>query len=332
VRQRVREHLRGGSLDQPRLRRRLARIVDVEGIPTGSELEALFLESRLIKRDLPEANMLQRNDVDYPFIRIDVADPFPRLDVTREPPADDALLLGPFRRRGTVAAAVDFLTEYLGLRQCGDRLKPGMSACALLDLGKCLGPCIGAVDTSGYSAAVQRAADLLQGRDTSLLTELTGRRDALAEDLRFEEAALLRDRIRQIEHVVGVQRRLTSVAARNLAIVAPSLKPATRELFCIRRGQLVGQVSISKQTRVTTIARVLERAFDAAGDAGDPSAAGAIPREKVDEMHMLDTWLQCHDDRLVVIQVDPDAPAASAEAILAAARRPIAAGGRARAS
>src|SRR5205823_9543521 len=150
VRQRVREHLRGGSLDQPRLRRRLAQTVDVEGIATGSELEALFLESRLIKRYLPEANMLQRNDVDYPFIRIDASDPFPRLDVTREPPADDALLLGPFRRRGTVAAAVDFLTEHLGLRQCGDRLRPGMSACALLDLGKCLGPCIGTVDQAAY--------------------------------------------------------------------------------------------------------------------------------------------------------------------------------------
>src|SRR3954469_1341792 len=102
VRHRVREHLRGGSLDQPRLRRRLAQIVDVEGIATGSELEALFLESRLIKRYLPEANQLQRNDRNYPFIRIDASDPYPRLDVTREPPSGDATLLGPFRRRGTV--------------------------------------------------------------------------------------------------------------------------------------------------------------------------------------------------------------------------------------
>jgi DNA polymerase-3 subunit epsilon len=337
VRQRVREHLRGGSLDQPRLQRRLSQIVDVEGIPTGSELEALFLESRLIKRYLPEANMLQRNDVNYPFIRIDVSDPYPRLEVTREPPADDALLLGPFRRHGTVAAAMDFLTEYLGLRQCHDRLKPGMSACALLDLGKCLGPCIGTVDQATYSAVVQQAANLLQGRDSSLLTELTAHRDALAEDLRFEEAALLRDRIRQIEHVIGVQRRLTSVTTRNLAIVAPSLKPTSRELFCIRRGQLVSQATVSKQSRLTTIERALARAFETKGAAGEPEAESApIPREKVDEMHLLDTWLQRNDDRLVVISVDLAAPSASAESIAAAIRRPVAAaaraGGRARAS
>jgi len=321
VRKRVREHLRGGSLDQPRLRRRLARIVDVEGIATGSELEALFLESRLIKRYLPEANLLQRNDVDYPFIRIDASDPFPRLEVTREPPDGDAVLFGPFRRRGTVSGAVDFLTEYLGLRQCTEPLKPGMSACALLDLGKCLGPCVGAADAATYSAAVARASDVLQGRETALLAELTARRDALAEDLRFEDAAELRDRIRQIEHVVGVQRRLDSVADRNLAIVAPSLRPSARELFCIRRGQLVSQTTLSCQARLPTIARALDRAFaDRGAPAVEPSGRRSIPRDKVDEMHLLDTWLQHNAERLTVIPVDLAEPATAAGAISSALR------------
>ncbi|MGE3910525.1 MAG: exonuclease domain-containing protein [Chloroflexota bacterium] len=331
VRQRVREHLRGGSQDQPRLRRRLARIVDVEGIPTGSELEALFLESRLIKRYLPEANQLQRNDRDYPFIRLDQSDPFPRLEATREAPAGNALLLGPFRRRGTVAAAVDFLTEQLGLRQCTEPLKAGMSACALLDLGKCLGPCVGAVDGDAYRAIAARAVDVLQGTEETLLAELAARRDALAEDLRFEDAARLRDQIRSLEYVITVQHRLSSVAARNLAIVAPSLEPSARELFCIRRGQLVGQTRLTRQTRISTVARVLAATF-----VESEADSAPIAREKVDEMHLLDTWLQRNDDRLTVIQVDPMAPAASAEAILAAVRQlpqvAAASGRRARAS
>ena len=106
VRHRVREHLRGGSPDQPRLQRRVKQIVDVEGIATGSELEALFLESRLIKRYLPEANLLQRNDRDYPFIRVDGADPYPRLEATRQPPEGRDVLLGPFRRSGTITMPV----------------------------------------------------------------------------------------------------------------------------------------------------------------------------------------------------------------------------------
>lgn len=319
VRQRVREHLRGGSPDQPRLRRRLKQIVDVEGIATGSELEALFLESRLIKRYLPDANQLQRNDRDYPFIRIDPADGFPRLEATREPPAETDTLFGPFRRRGTVGTAVEFLTEQLGLRQCSEPLKQGMSACALLDLGKCLGPCVGAVSPDEYHAAVQRAADALQGQDETVVQDAIARRDALAEDLRFEEAARLRDQLRALEWVVSVQRRLDSVAARNLAIVAPSLQAGAREVFWIRRGQLVGQALVTRQTRLATVTRALEQAFPPATPAED---SATIAREKVDEMHLLDTWLQRNDERLTVVPVHPGSPGSSAEAILAAVRQP----------
>jgi len=332
VRQRVRDHLRGGSSDQPRLQRRLTRIVDVEGIATGSELEALFLESRLIKRYLPESNTLQRNDRDYPFIRVDAADPFPRLESTRQPPEADDTLLGPFRRSGTVAAAVELLTEQLGLRQCSGPLKPGQSACALLDLGKCLGPCVGAVDRAAYQSAVTRAVDVLEGRETALLAELVERRDALAEAMRFEEAAELRDRIRALEHVIGVEARLRSVADRNLAIVAPSVELAARELFCIRRGQVVSQTRVTRQTRLATIVRALEAAF---AERVPDAAILRIAREKVDEMHLLDDWLRRNDARLTVMQVDPSAPGTSAEAVQAAVRTPVARAlpsGRARAS
>jgi excinuclease UvrABC nuclease subunit len=188
-------------------------------------------------------------------------------------------------------------------------------------MGKCLGPCVGEVDAEGFQAAVDRALAALEGRDDTLVAELTERRDALAEELRFEDAAWLRDRIRGLEHVITVQRRLRSVATRNLAIVAPSLESNARELFWIRRGQLAGQTRLTHQTRLSTIARGLEATF-AEMDAA--SEASPIAREKVDEMHLLDTWLQRNDDRLTVIQVDPADPTASAGAILAAARSPLA--------
>jgi len=322
VRHRVREHLRGGSPDQPRLRRRMTRIVDVEGIACGSELEALFLESRLIKRYLPEANQQQRHDRDYPFIRVETADPYPRLEATRQPPTGDALLLGPFRRSGTVAIAVQALTEHLGLRQCTEPLQPGMSACALLDLGKCLGPCVGAVSQDAYGAAVTRAVDTLDGQNVGVLDEMIARRDALAEDLRFEDAAAQRDRIRALEHVITAQARLQSVGARNLAIVAPSVQASDRELFIIRRGQVVGQLRLTRLTRVATIARALNAAFTDNADAAS-TAPLIIGRDKVDEMHLLDTWLQRNDDRLTTVTLDPAVPGAAAEAVQAIVRQSV---------
>ena len=129
VRQRVRTHLRPSgtarSGAQPRLRRRLPHIADVEAIETKSELEALLLESKLVKRYLPEANSLLRDYHDYPFIKIDVGDPHPRLEATRERPTDGTLYFGPFRRAGVVSSAVVFLNEQLGLRQCSGPLRPG---------------------------------------------------------------------------------------------------------------------------------------------------------------------------------------------------------------
>jgi len=316
VRQRVRDHLRGGSPDQPRLRRRMRQIVDVESFATGSELEALFLESRLIKRYLPDANQLLRNDKDYPFIRIDTSSPYPRLEMTRTPPTEGGTYFGPFRRRSTAGAVVEFLTARFGLRTCGDPIVPGMSACALLDLGKCLGPCVGAVDRVQYRAAVQGAADVLHGRDATLLPELVSRRDELAEEWRFEEAAELRDRVRELEHILGDQRRLESVAERNLTIVAPSLRPRACEAFFIRAGLLVGQATISTATRPTTVARELALAFAGA-------APATFTREKVDEMHLLDTWLRRHTERLVLVPVDPEAPSAAADALLDSVRAAV---------
>ena len=313
VRQRVREHLRGGSPDQPRLRRRLDSIVDVEAIETGSELEALFLESRLIKRYLPDANLLQRNDRDYPFIRIDLSDPYPRLDATREPPIDGALSFGPFRRRATAAAAAEVLREELGLRECSHPIRPGQSACALLDMGKCLGPCVGAVGQVEYRAAVQQAADVLRGRDGSLLDRMVRRRDELAEELRFEEAARLRDRIRALEHVVGSQRRLEAVSERNLLIVAPSRRPKARELFFIRAGRLVHQTTATTATRAATLARSLRTVYQAIG-------SNVVTRDVVDEMHLLDGWLRRHSHELTIVEVDPVDLTPTLEQITAALR------------
>src|SRR5215210_2457360 len=111
--------------------------------------------------------------------------------MTREPPDGGVTVFGPLRRAAGVAAAADFLQDSLGLRRCADEIRPGMSACPLLDLKKCLGPCVRPEAHAAYGQAVVQALDLLEGRDTALLDRFARRRDELAEALRFEEAATL---------------------------------------------------------------------------------------------------------------------------------------------
>lgn len=329
VRTRVRTHLRpSGTANghgQPRLRKKLPYIADVEAIETGSELEALFLESRLVKRYLPEANRLLRDYRDYPFIKLDVSDAFPRLVATRERPSDDALYFGPFRSAGTVASAVLFLTEQLGLRQCAGALKPGQSACPLLDLKKCLGPCVDDGGRAAYARAVGDAEQILRGEDLSLIERAAARRDRLAEELRFEEAAEMRDRIRDVQVLVGAQKKLQAVSERNLVIVAPDTGPTTARAFFVRAGRLVHELTLPLPPAVPPLRAALRSVYQCDADA-------TVSRDQVDDMLILDAWLRHKGGGVAEIPVSLAAPEMAIVEIkqalgtLHATRRPAAAG------
>jgi DNA polymerase-3 subunit epsilon len=312
VRQRVRTHLRPSgtaqSPAQPRLRRRLPNIADVEAIETRSELEALLLESKLVKRYLPEANSLLRDYHDYPFIKLDASDHFPRLEATRERPTDGTVYFGPFRRAGVVSSAVLFLNEQLGLRQCSGQLKPGQAACALLEMKKCLGPCIGAVTQAQYAEAVQEALSVLRGESTSVLDRAAVRRDELGEQLRFEEAAELRDRIRDVEQVVAVQSRLREFADRNVVLVTPDRQPDRVRLLLIRGGRLVEEVSLPMRATPSHVRFLLRRVY---GTASSPQ----VSRDELDDLLIMDAWLRRHRDEVHEVTVPIEDPQQAAAAL-----------------
>ncbi len=312
VRQRVRTHLRPSGTArgpaQPRLRRRLPHIADVEAIETKSELEALLLESKLVKRYLPEANSLLRDYHDYPFIKVDLADPFPRLEATRERPGDGATYFGPFRRASVVSSAVVFLNEQLGLRQCTGRLKPGQAACALLEMNKCLGPCVGAAPPAEYAQAVDSALGLLRGDSTAILERAAEKRDRLGDQLRFEEAAELRDRIRAVEQIVGVQQRLSAFADRNLVLVTSDRQPDRVRLLMVRGGRLVDEVSLPLRATPSHLRHLLTRTYS-------QERLPHVSKDELDDLLILDSWLRNHREHVQEVSVDVEAPADSAPAL-----------------
>jgi DNA polymerase III subunit epsilon len=322
VRSRVRTHLRpsgtASNPGQPRLRRRLSNIADVEAIETQSELEALLLESKLVKRYLPEANSLLRDYHDYPFIKVEVGDPHPRLEATRERPSDGTLYFGPFRRAAVVSSAVMFLNEQLGLRQCTGPLRPGQAACALLEMKKCLGPCVGAVSNAEYAAAVDRGLKVLQGQDTSVLERAAQRRDDLGEQLRFEEAAELRDRIRDLEQVIGSQQRLAAFSDRNVVLVTPDRQADRMRLLLIRAGRLVDEVSLPARATPSHLRHLLRRAY-----AG--SSKPQVSRDELDDLLILDAWSRRHSEEVTEVAIEVSDLEAAIPA-LRAAMTPVAVG------
>ncbi len=315
VRQRVRQHLRPSgtacSPSQPALRKRLPYVADVQAIETESELEALFLESRLVKRYLPDANRLLRDYRDYPFVKLDLRDPSPRLVATRERPSDGALYFGPFRGAARVVATVEFLNEHLGLRQCKDPAAVGASACPLLEMRRCLGPCVGAASAETYRDAVLRAERILRGQDRTLLDELAERRDTLAAALRFEEAAVLRDRLRDLEILVSAQRRLQSFADRNTVVVTREGRPGAARLFLVRHGRLARETSVPLRSRAATLTRLLSDVYQC-------QQAGLVSRDELDDVLILDAWLQRHRDLAYEVPVPSTSPREAVAPLLSA--------------
>ena len=221
------------------------------------------------------------------------------------------MYFGPFRRAGVVSSAVVFLNEQLGLRQCSGRLKPGQAACPLLEMKKCLGPCVGAVSDQQYRAAVDEAVGVLRGEQSGVLERAASKRDELGEHLRFEEAAELRDRIRDLEQVISVQQRMTEFTERNVVLVTADLQADRTRLLLIRRGRLVEEVSLPVRATPSHLRYLLRRVF---GAAGNPH----VSKDELDDLSILDAWLRRHRGEYVEISVSLEQPEAAAPALRAA--------------
>lgn len=241
LRDRVRSYFTGQAATK-KLRRLRQEVSRLDWQATGSELEALLLESRLVKLHQPRFNVLLREFVALPYVRLDTRDPFPRLEVTRGPARDGATYFGPFRSQATLEAGVAALADALGLRDCpgsGASLR-GKRACYRYELGTCSGPCLGAVTEWEYRRTVEQAGAVFDGRGQAVLTMLQARMERAAEQLRFETAARLRDAIRHIQAVSGRQQALLSaISELSLVAACPSRQSDRLCLFVFGSGRLV---------------------------------------------------------------------------------------------
>lgn len=180
---------------------------DLELLVTDSELEALILENSLIKRWRPKYNISLRDDKTYPFLRISLQEEYPTLTVVRRPAEDGARYFGPYVPAGAMRRTLRLLRRIFPLRQC--RKKVGHRRerpCLNYQMGRCTAPCAGRTDPAGYGELVRGVTLFLQGRGRELAAELRREMGRLAGERRFEEAAVLRDRIAAIESTLERQK------------------------------------------------------------------------------------------------------------------------------
>ncbi len=320
VRTRVQTHLRGKAEGQPRLRRNLRRIANVQAISTESEIEALVLEAQLIKRYLPVANSQLKEEIHYPFVRIDVRSAYPRVELTRAPADDGAVYVGPFRSARTIGHVVEYVRTVCGIRSCDRSALPDGRSCMLLDLKRCLGPCVGAVSQDDYRAAVDRALEMLRGDWEDITLGLEERMNKLADLEEFERAAELRDAVKHLRYLMTPQLRLANLAHFNAVVIPPAM-PEETQLYCIRNGRLARQTHLSWPGDRRRLGPLIRDVY-----VRDPSAgegAPAITPEAAAEATTVAGWLRQQRKRpgTILIEVDPSHLDAVLKAIRAGLKR-----------
>ena len=205
LRSRVRSYFYGD--ERKKIDDLLAETVSVEGVRCESELESLVLEARLIRQHEPKYNRRGKTWRRYAYLKLDPSEAFPRLRVVREPKGE-AAYLGPFPSSSHARLAKEALEDAFPIRRCTKPMRAStrFAACALVEMGRCLAPCEGRTDPERYGELVRSLLSSLS-RPGGLLEALEARMCALAEQERFEEAALARDRIRALAEALERARR-----------------------------------------------------------------------------------------------------------------------------
>ena len=189
-----------------RLQRMVSQTRSMTIVTTNNEAEALLLEAQLIKRYRPAYNVLLRDDKSFPFILLRSDTDFPRVQKHRGARRAVGNYYGPFASAGSVNNTLNALQKLFLLRSCTDGFfKTRDRPCLLYQIKRCSAPCVGRIDKAGYAELVGDARDFLAGKSTKVQAKLGAQMQAAAENMDFELAALLRDRLKALTFVQGTQ-------------------------------------------------------------------------------------------------------------------------------
>ncbi len=215
LKNRVSQYFQDSASHTAKTRQMVSQVDHFDTIFVTSEFEALVLENSLIKRHMPRYNILLKDDKGYPFVRLS-RDSYPRFTMTHKWASDGARYFGPFGGRFETRQALDAVLSALRLPTCSRKFPRDVGAerpCLNFHMGRCDGFCRVEMPAEEYRRRIGQAALMLEGRAKQLLKEMTAEMESEAEALRFERAALLRDRINAIQALGKKQTVIAGLCA-----------------------------------------------------------------------------------------------------------------------
>ncbi len=214
LKNRVSQYFVDSAAHTEKTRAMVVQIDRFDVIVADSEFEALVLENSLIKRHQPHYNIMLKDDKGYPYVRLSIRDAYPRFSLATRVTEDGARYFGPYGSRGGTQSILDALRTALKLPCCNKRFPRDIGKerpCLNYHMEKCAGWCRPEMTREEHAAAIEQAVALLEGRFREVREELVADMERAAEELRFERAGELRDRIRSIE-LLGKRQKVVAAS------------------------------------------------------------------------------------------------------------------------
>lgn len=306
LRSRLRSYFRGHELLSPRIQLMVRQIYDIDFIVTDSEVEALVLESNLIKEHQPYYNILLKDDSSYPYLCITWSEDYPRIFITRRrrlrSPRDR--FYGPYVDVGLLRTTLALVKRAFPLRQRPQPLYRDRT-CLNFDIGRCPGVCQQRIIPEDYRATLQNVAMVFQGRNEELLALLRAQMIRYAEHLDFEKAAQIRDQLQGLDQLTAHQKMSLpdERLSRDAIAMAANDQLACVQLFQVRAGKLVGRLGFNLDPQAAPPGRLLQRVLE---EHYSYVESGEIPQEicvqhPLPEADMLAAWLSQKRQRKVQV-------------------------------
>jgi excinuclease ABC subunit C len=309
---RVRSYFQESSALSPKNRSMVAKVEDIEFLVVKNEVEALVLESNYIKHYRPKYNVLLRDDKSYPYIKVSLTEDFPRVYRVRSFQRDGNRYFGPYTNSGAVDSTLDLLNKLFAFRTCrydanawspprngeppsGWKQKLLPRPCTQYYIHRCIAPCVAYATREEYDTVIQQVILFLEGKHDEVVKALQEQMQAAAENLNFEEAARIRDRIKAVERILEKQRIIHTEGQDDQDVIAlASGEDETCALvFFFRNGKLVGrEFFILQGTRDSSSGEVMSSFLQQFYESSPHIPAEIIVEAEPDDKAVVQSWLK----------------------------------------
>ncbi len=309
LKNRVSQYFQSSKNHSPKVLAMVHQIEDFEYICVSNETEALSLECNLIKQIRPYYNILLKDDKHFPYLRVDFRQKYPQIEIVRRIKKDGAHYFGPYLSAIILRDNIQFIREYYPVRHCKKDIEKAIASrerpCLMYHIGKCCAPCSGNISSEEYKTMLHEICSFLEGNTDSVIKTLKSNMLQCSDNLEFEKAAAIRDRIKAIETLKEKQSVITT-KGENADCFALGRLDANIVIFAlfIRNGKVIGTEKFRMDASAEESDGEILSAFLAQYYSDEPPAVHEVLLyQDAEDRATIEKWLSSLADKRVAVLV-----------------------------